>query len=257
VTQQESEPAMQITPEEYKRLFWQTLMLIGNICSRQSFTTKGVNNLFTTHGAEEGWRIKASFPDIRASTAMLQVNNWMRGIHEYQPGRTLPIARDILASLADSGSIVAHQDRVTAARLVERIDQAMGRIPKSGTSQQHQKVIDTAASLFASGHYSRAVQRAYEALMAAVREKAERPDLEGRNLMFQVFSEVTPILRISQDVAVQEGYKFLFAGAIGAIRNTQTHTAKENLSANEAVEMLTVCSYLFRVLDNATKVETS
>src|SRR5215207_7943771 len=97
---------MAVDPEKFKRLFWQSLMLIGNICTRRQSKTTGVDNLFLTHGAEEGWRMKASFPDIRASTAMLQVNNWMQGIHQYHPERTLPIARDVLVSLSASGSIV-------------------------------------------------------------------------------------------------------------------------------------------------------
>jgi hypothetical protein len=73
--------------------------------------------------------------------------------------------------------------------------------------------------------------------------------------MFQAFSETTPILHISDDPGVQAGYKFLFAGAIGAIRNPQAHTPEESLSEEDAIEMLAVCSHLFRVLDNSIAVQ--
>ena len=113
------------------------------------------------------------------------------------------------------------------------------------------------SSHYASGHYSSAVHRAYEALIVAVRDKAGRPDLDGRDLMFQAFNEQNPILHISDDPAIQEGYKFLFAGAIGAIRNPQAHTTEESLSQEEAIEMLTVCTHLFRLLESSTQVQCS
>jgi uncharacterized protein (TIGR02391 family) len=251
---------MAFDPATFKRLFWSSLMLIGNICTRQQFKAKGVDNLFITHGADEGWRIKAGFPDMNASDAMRQVNNWMQGIHKYHPERSLPIALDVLVSLADSGSIVTHQDRQTAAHLAAKIAEFLqppSQTPAARKGQQHQRVVDVASSYYASGHYGSAVHRAYEALIAAVKDKAGRPDLEGRDLMFQAFSEKTPILRISDDPAIQEGYKFLFAGAIGAIRNPHAHTSEESLSEEEAIEMLAVCSHLFRVLDSSARVQAS
>jgi uncharacterized protein (TIGR02391 family) len=249
---------MAFDPATFKQLFWSSLMLIGNICTRQQFKAKGVDNLFLTHGADEGWRIKAGFPDMNASDAMRQVNNWMQGIHQYHPERSLPIALDVLVSLADSGSIVTHQDRQAAAHLAAQIAEFL-RPPVQAPARkgQHQRVVDAASSHYASGHYSSAVHRAYEALIVAVRDKAGRPDLDGRDLMFQAFNEQNPILHISDDPAIQEGYKFLFAGAIGAIRNPQAHTTEESLSQEEAIEMLTVCTHLFRVLESSTQVQCS
>lgn len=229
-------------------------MLIGNICDRQKFKVKGVDNLFLTHGAQHEWLIKAPFPDMYAGDAMRQVNNWMRGIVKYHPELALPIARDVLVSLSDSGSIVTHDDRKHAANLAAKI-MALLQPPSQVPAHpgQHPRVIAVAQSYWASRHFSSAVHRAYEALIAAVKDKAGRSDLDGRDLMFQAFNEDKPILVASENREEQKAYKFLFAGAIGAIRNPQAHTAGESLSEEEGIEMLTICSHLFRVLENSTK----
>jgi uncharacterized protein (TIGR02391 family) len=241
--------------QEYQRVFWNCLMLIGNICDRQKLTAKGVDSLFQAHGADERWLIDAPWPDMRGSAAMRHVSNWMRGIAQYHPDRVIPIARDVLTSLADSGSIVAHQDRETAAGLVTRINKLLGVLPDTPAYRlYHQRVVDVASSYYASGHFASAVHRAFEALIQAVQIKSGRSDLSGRDLMFQVFSESKPLIRISENKDVQDNYKFLFAGAVGAIRNPQAHTADDLLTESEAIEMLTICSHLFRILDQSSKV---
>lgn len=243
----------------HKRLFYDSVFLIGGICCRANFTEVGVDNLFETHGAESGWVTDLPFPDIRASKVMIRVHNRMQGIAKYHPALALTVARDVLESLAGNGSIVSYQDRRYAANLVTKIEAYAGlqsSSPKaSPTYVFDQRVIDAAQSRYYSGLYVDAVHRAFEALIEAVQAKAKRPDLEGRDLMFQVFSEKKPILKVSDKPAIQEGFMFLFSGAIGAIRNPHAHSSANSMPGIEAYEMLVVCSYLFRILDQAVKVE--
>ena len=179
----------------FQSLFWSSLMLIGHICTRQQFTAKGVNTLFLTHGAEDGWRVKAAFADMNASAAMRQVNNWMQGIHQYLPDRSLMIAHNVLVSLSEASSIVTSQDRQTATSLDAKI--LAFHHPPSQTpprTGQHQHVLAAAQSHWHSRHFSSAVHRAYEALLSAVKDKSGRHDLDGRDLIFHVFNEDKPML---------------------------------------------------------------
>lgn len=243
------------TGPERTRVVWTSMMLIGNICKRESYSVDAVNQLFITHGADERWFVEAGFPDINAGKAMRQVHGWFTGIERYAPDSTLSIAYAILIDLASSSSIVAHQEKIAARSVIGRI-QLLSGMPSStqASQQQDQRVTDAAGSLFASRHYSSAVQRSYVALVNAVKDKADCPSRDGRDLMFHAFRATDPILRLSDEQAVQEGYMYLFAGAVGAIRNPASHTAAETLTAEEAVEMLTYCSLLFRFLDRSQKV---
>lgn len=81
------------------------------------------------------------------------------------------------------------------------------------------EIEDVSRDLFASGHYSLAVQEAYKAVEKYVWEKAGSLKCSGTQLMEAVFSPSTPILywtdRVtSSELDEQKGYQRLFAGAM-------------------------------------------
>lgn len=123
----------------------------------------------------------------------------------------------------------------------------------------HSTIEDVSRPLFESEHYAQAVEAAYKQVEAIVKEKvADEIDegIFGRDLMFQAFKEEDPLLQIPADLNtvtnrnIQEGYKFLFAGAFQGIRNPKAHN---NLSIQKdtAIHMLFLASQLINVAERA------
>jgi uncharacterized protein (TIGR02391 family) len=189
---------------------------------------------------------------IHDSRHIDRVNGWFTGINKFAPEKLMLIMRAVLAELAISGSTVNADDRNLAIRQIQRIDNFLA--PPAATQQQPQldsRVVKAAGSYWASGHYTKAVQNVFVALISAVAAKVNRPDQDGDGLMRHAFSQDSPLLRVSEIGSEQRGYMDLFAGSVLAIRNPLSHTPEEVLSFDEARELLSFASYLFRVLDRA------
>lgn len=105
--------------------------------------------------------------------------------------------------------------------------------------------------LFASGHYSLAVQEAYKAIDKFVSDKTGEQVLSGTQLMDKVFSPSSPILhwtgRQSQsEQDEQRGYHRLFSGAMLGIRNPVTHEFDWVQDQEIALELLVFAQHLLR-----------
>jgi uncharacterized protein (TIGR02391 family) len=90
------------------------------------------------------------------------------------------------------------------------------------------ELIAATSGLFRDGHYAEAVEEAFKLVNNAVKRKAGNPKnargqaLDGVDMMHQVFNRDAPILKINAGKTVsdkdeQEGYHFIFAGAIQGI----------------------------------------
>lgn len=103
--------------------------------------------------------------------------------------------------------------------------------------------------LFDDSHYSQAVLEALKCLNNFVKNKSGVQG-DGKSLMLTVFNEKDPVLKLNQlsttsEKNEQEGFKFLFAGAMVGIRNPKAH---ENIVDNDpvkAMEMLALVNLLF------------
>jgi uncharacterized protein (TIGR02391 family) len=114
-----------------------------------------------------------------------------------------------------------------------------------------------ARDLFASGHYSLAVQEAYKAIDKFVSDKAGGSALSGTQLMEQVFSPNTPILTWTERKSIseqdeQKGYHRLFAGAMLGIRNPVIHEFNWIEDQEIALELLVFAQHLLRKAKAAT-----
>jgi len=92
-----------------------------------------------------------------------------------------------------------------------------------------------------------------------VKEKSCRKDLDGKSLMQHVFSVNNPILKFNElstqtDRDEQEGFMYLFSGAMLGIRNPKGH---ENIVQNDmykALEYLMLASLLCKRLEETKAV---
>jgi uncharacterized protein (TIGR02391 family) len=119
--------------------------------------------------------------------------------------------------------------------------------------QFHSKVVEASRSLFQTGHYSQAIFEAFKAVNNSVKEKA-CSELDGRNLMAQVFSETDPViglndLKSQSDRDEQEGFRFLFMGAVVGIRNPKAHDNVKQADPYRTLEYLALASLLMKRID--------
>ncbi|SRR6266446_5199935 len=109
--------------------------------------------------------------------------------------------------------------------------------------------------LFDDSHYAQAT---FEALKFLDREVARLSAVSetGKKLMMGVFSETNPSLQLTPlstdtDRSEQEGYKFLFAGSILAIRNPRGHEYSVIDAIDDCLDHLSFVSMLIRRLESA------
>lgn len=117
----------------------------------------------------------------------------------------------------------------------------------------HPQVIQASGQLFADGHFSEAVSKAFVSVEVRVRGLIGS-DQSGTKLMDEAFGGKDPKLfialhqgRSGQDE--QAGFHALFRGAMLGIRNPGAHELASEQDPQEALEYLALASLLHRKLD--------
>lgn len=120
----------------------------------------------------------------------------------------------------------------------------------------HPLVSAAAGSKYAAGHFGAAVFAALRAIDNRVK-RLTGLDKTGQGLMAVAFKSDSPQLDVTTDgvsdqtsADERDGYRFLFMGAIAALRNFHGHEEHET-TPEVAMEQLAVASLLMRRLDLA------
>jgi uncharacterized protein (TIGR02391 family) len=119
----------------------------------------------------------------------------------------------------------------------------------------HPIVLEVARPYVLSEHYGAAIFEAVKALNNRVKEMTQSSG-DGTALMQKVFSSDNPQL-VLRDLDTpsgrntQDGFRFIFAGIVQAVRNPSAHDPFQSLALNEALEYLGFVSLLMRQLDEA------
>jgi uncharacterized protein (TIGR02391 family) len=126
--------------------------------------------------------------------------------------------------------------------------------------QFHPKIIKASKSLFETGHYSPAIFEAFKAVNNFVKQKTGL-SLDGKALMAQVFRQEDPIIKLSElgtqsDHDEQEGFKFLFMGAMVGIRNPKAHDNVVQTDPFRTLEYLALASLLMKRVEEGKVVKT-
>jgi uncharacterized protein (TIGR02391 family) len=119
--------------------------------------------------------------------------------------------------------------------------------------QFHPKVVEASQSLFETGHYAQAILEAFKAVNNFVKEKT-RLSLDGKDLMAQVFRRENPVIKLNKlktgsDWDEQEGFKFLFMGAMVGIRNPEAHDNVVQTNPYRTLEYLGFASLLMKRIE--------
>lgn len=119
----------------------------------------------------------------------------------------------------------------------------------------HTRVSDATRHLFDDGHYAQATFEAFKLVEQEVRKMAGSSK-SGQSLMMSAFAKTNPRIQITpmtnqSEIDEQEGFKFLFAGAMLAIRNPRGHEVGVGDSLDSCLDHLSLASLLLRRLDAA------
>jgi uncharacterized protein (TIGR02391 family) len=117
----------------------------------------------------------------------------------------------------------------------------------------HPAIETVSKKLFDDGHYSQATFEAYKLIDKEVQKLAKNSE-SGVKLMMKAFSETTPLIQLTKlsnasEKDEQEGYKFIFAGSIMAIRNPRGHEVGLSDSLSQCLDHLSLASLLLRRLE--------
>ncbi len=115
----------------------------------------------------------------------------------------------------------------------------------------HPKVKEHSLILFKNGHYTQAIFESVKALNNYVKEKAQILDKDLSDAMAKAFNENNPVIKLNDlitrsDKDEQEGFKFLYMGAMKGIRNPKAHENIMQKDKNRTLEYLAFISLLFR-----------
>ena len=109
--------------------------------------------------------------------------------------------------------------------------------------------------LFDDGHGAEATFHAFKYVEKVV-QKHTSSALSGEKLMMAVFNEAGPTLKLNGLVSISEqdeqrGYRFIFAGAIVAIRNPGGHEIMLSDDPDACLDHLAFASLLLRRLERS------
>lgn len=119
----------------------------------------------------------------------------------------------------------------------------------------HPNLPPSVRHLFDDGYYVQATFEAYKFLEKRVKQLAGKNHGNGFKLMMEVFDPNKPLLKLTNmatdsEIDIQDGYRFIFAGSIRAIRNPRGHEHEIKDSMDECLDYLSLASLLLRVLDD-------
>jgi uncharacterized protein (TIGR02391 family) len=109
--------------------------------------------------------------------------------------------------------------------------------------------------LFDDGHYAQATFEAFKFLDKEIARLSGSSEF-GKSLMMKVFNESAPLIRLNSlssesERNEQEGFKFIFAGAVIAIRNPRGHDYSVRDTSDDCLDHLAFVSMMARRVERA------
>jgi uncharacterized protein (TIGR02391 family) len=109
--------------------------------------------------------------------------------------------------------------------------------------------------LFDDGHYAQATFEAFKFLDNEIARLSSSSDF-GKSLMMKAFNESAPLIKLNSltnesERNEQEGFKFIFAGAVIAIRNPRGHDYEVRDTMDDCLDHLAFVSMMARRVERA------
>lgn len=118
----------------------------------------------------------------------------------------------------------------------------------------HPEISACSMRLFDDGHYSQSTFEAFKCVDKVV-AKVAQSSKTGKALMMEAFKDTSPAIALTRmsnesETNEQEGFRFIFAGSIMAIRNPRGHEVGKVDQIEECLDHLGLASLLLRRLDD-------
>jgi len=122
----------------------------------------------------------------------------------------------------------------------------------------HPRIVKASRSRFRSGHYTDAIFSALKCIEILVRAKSGLKE-SGTDLMHKVFNEKNPVIKLNKleekyEIDEQQGFRFIYAGAMQGIRNPKAHAEVQQEDPYRTLEYLALTSLLAKRLEEGIKV---
>ncbi|MGW6879581.1 TIGR02391 family protein [Streptomyces goshikiensis] len=141
-------------------------------------------------------------------------------------------------------------------RLEAMTDKAEAELPPTtGVEAMHPTIWGAARKLWLDGHFRLAVQSAAETLTAQLKTRVGLANMDATNLYEKVFNTKTPMLIWPGDPgdrnvsSMQNGLAKYAPGLNMTVRNTATHVAADEMTAQQGLERLAALSLLAHWID--------
>jgi uncharacterized protein (TIGR02391 family) len=182
--------------------------------------------------------------------AKLRLNMLIMGdeIHRSDYDHNLTTRKTVLQSIIDKHELLETKTQPTSKREPEDTDELLLYLFDS--MQFHPKIVKASKKLFKDGHYSDAIFRAFTEVNNSVKAKT-RSELDGKALMAQAFRIENPLIKLNEletqsERDEQEGFMFLFMGAMVGIRNPKAHDNIIQIDPLRTLEYLALASLLMK-----------
>lgn len=154
-----------------------------------------------------------------------------------------------MATLLDAFEAIARR----AHSFVERDDQDRVTLHAFDHRNIHPKLPPKVRTLFDDGYYAEATFEAFKYIDKLIQKHSKLSE-SGMKLMMQAFDEAKPILQLTalsnaSEIDEQKGYRFLFSGAVMAIRNPRGHEVDLSDDPDTCLDHLAFASLLLRRLE--------
>lgn len=126
------------------------------------------------------------------------------------------------------------------------------------------EIRDLCVPQYNRGNHSEAILNAGQQVERSIKDLlGGYEDVSGTSLMATVFRETDPVLRLSEDDEEQKGVRFLFQGAIKALRNPLTHRTPrpgtgrfpDTITPRHARDALYFFDLLYLILEEAERTD--
>ena len=208
-----------------------------------------VNNLLSLAFDDEDYQ---KFTNAELRSAMRIMGD---EVHQDNYQHNLTTRKTILQSILDKHEILEIEEEYA----VQKKPKDTAKLPMQlfDALQLHPDIVAASKSLFESEHYAQAILEAFKTVNNSVK-KLTGLSLDGKALMSRSFNEEKPLIALNKlstqsERDEQEGFKFLFMGAMLGIRNPLAHEDFSSLiEPRRTFEYLGFASLLMGKIEETT-----
>lgn len=137
----------------------------------------------------------------------------------------------------------------------QRVDSDQAVLHPFDVRNIHPRLPTKVRKLFDDGYYAEATFATFKFVDKTV-QKHSKASESGFKLMMQAFDDAKPLLKLTplanaSEIDEQKGFRFLFSGAVMAIRNPRGHEVDVHDDPDTCLDHLALASLLLRRLEQS------